>query len=103
MRHSYYIFIFLFGITCSSSKTIEETKSCFCPNNDISFNVNKNQNVVILLLDESEVEIDTLFSGKFTSGLNKISPDLSHFESGRYFYKFIGRDSIYTKKFTLIH
>ena len=95
--------MFLFGITCSSSKTIEQSNSCFCPNTDISFNVGKNQNVVILLLDESKVEIDTLFSGKFTFGLNIISPDLSQFESGNYFYKFIGQDSIYTKKLTLIH
>ena len=54
-------------------------------------------------MDESKVEIDTLFSGKFTFGLNIISPDLSQFESGNYFYKFIGQDSIYTKKLTLIH
>ena len=100
------------GNSCSSSKNIDPkvegaeseypSPFCFCPNNDIRFNSDTEQDVLILLYNKDGEQLDTLYAGRFTLGENKISPDFSHLNSGPYFYKFIGEDTTYSKMFTLI-
>lgn len=106
------LLVILFGGVSCISKDIASEQSnleseypnpfCSCPNLDILFNVDKEQEVLILLLNNESERMDTLFSGKFTTGKNIITPQFSNLNSGGYFYKFIGIDTTYIKRFTLV-
>lgn len=77
--------------------------SPFSPStNHFLFSLDNEDDVLVLLYNMEGKLLDTLVNGVLKKGTNTIYFDPSPYPSGVYTYKYVGRDTTFFKKITLI-
>jgi hypothetical protein len=74
----------------------------FSPSTEINFTTKTAQPVLITLFDIKGNPMDTIFNGISLVGYNKFIPKMDTLPSGVYLYRFISKDTSYTKKLMLL-
>jgi hypothetical protein len=92
----------VFYYCARTQKTIDENSNLFSPSTTIEYNIDRDQNVSLIIYDIEGNPIDTLVNSLQTRGNYKLTPNLMSYEAGLYFYKFKSEDTTYTRKMMLV-
>jgi hypothetical protein len=100
MKYNIIIILTLIFLSCSGHSV--KSYQHFSPATRIVYNLRHDQNISLVTYDVNGNPIDTLVNQLQKSGSYELTPNLSSYKSGVYFYRLVTEDTSYTKRIMLL-